>query len=64
MPIFAASHGNELWPAIAEKAYAKAHKGYEIIAGGSTGTALREWTGAPNYTYRFSKDEAPPSNLW
>lgn len=60
MPVFASAQGNELWPAIAEKAYAKAHKGYQVIAGGSAGAALRDWTGAPNYIYRLYKNEQPP----
>ena len=37
-PIFAKSQGNELWPAVAEKCYAKYHKGYVIIEGGNPKT--------------------------
>jgi hypothetical protein len=55
MPIFAKSHGNELWPAIAEKYYAKYHKGYLIIEGGNTGPTMRELTGTPTYMFNFTK---------
>ena len=48
-PIFAAAHGNELWVALAEKAYAKAHGSYMILAGGNCGPTLRDLTGAPSY---------------
>jgi len=50
-PVMAAAHGNELWVALVEKAWAKAHKGYAITAGGNTGPSLRALTGAPSYTY-------------
>ena len=53
--MFAKSFGNELWPAIAEKCYAKYHKGFMIIEGGLTGPTLRELTGAPTYMYNFTK---------
>ena len=56
-PIFAKSYGNELWPAVAEKCYAKYHKGYIIIEGGNTGPTMRELTGAPTYMYNFKKGE-------
>lgn len=56
-PIFAKSHGNELWPAIAEKCYAKYHKGYCIIEGGNTGPTMRELTGAPTYMHNFKRGE-------
>lgn len=62
-PIFAAAYGNELWVAVAEKAYAKAHAGYVIIAGGSCGPTLRDLCGAPAYTYSFSAGEEIPG-LW
>ena len=62
-PIFAAAYGNELWVAVAEKAYAKAHGGYVIIAGGSCGPTLRDLTGAPAYTYTFESGEEIPG-LW
>jgi calpain-15 len=52
-PIFAAAYGNELWVALAEKAYAKAHGGYMIISGGNCGPTLRDLTGAPSYSYNF-----------
>ena len=62
-PIFAAAYGNELWVAVAEKAYAKAHGGYVIIAGGSCGPTLRDLTGAPAYTYTIDAGEEIPG-LW
>tara|TARA_B110000285_G_C15076130_1_gene590850 strand:+ start:635 stop:1171 length:537 start_codon:yes stop_codon:yes gene_type:complete len=54
-PIFSAAMGNELWVAVAEKAYAKAHKGYIIIAGGSCGPTLRDLSGAPAYTVEWEQ---------
>jgi calpain-15 len=62
-PIFAAAYGNELWVALAEKAYAKAHHGYVIIAGGSCGPTMRDLCGAPAYTYIFEEGNYP-ENLW
>jgi hypothetical protein len=56
MPVFASAIGNELWPSIAEKAYAKAHKGYAMIEGGTSGEAMRDLTGAPYYKYWLVKD--------
>ena len=62
-PIFAKSHGNELWPAVAEKCYAKYHRGYMIIEGGNTGPTMRELTGAPTYMHNFKAGEEIPG-LW
>ena len=62
-PIFAATYGNELWVALCEKAYAKAHYCYVIIAGGSCGPTLRDLTGAPAYTHIFDEGKYP-ENLW
>lgn len=56
-PIFSAAMGNELWVAVAEKAYAKAHKGYVIIAGGSCGPTLRDLSGAPAYTHCWEEGD-------
>ena len=65
-PIFAKSQGNELWPAIAEKCYAKYHKGYCIIEGGNTGPTMRELTGAPTYMFNFNRGNPPKDvdGLW
>ena len=62
-PIFSAAMGNELWVAVAEKAYAKVHKGYVIIAGGSCGPTLRDLSGAPAYTTCWEGEEETP-DLW
>ena len=62
-PIFAAAYGNELWVALAEKAYAKAHHGYVIIAGGSCGPTMRDLCGAPAYTYIFEEGNYPQDLL-
>lgn len=63
-PIFSAAMGNELWVAVAEKAYAKAHKGYVIIAGGSCGPTLRDLTGAPAYTTCWEEGDDDTPDLW
>lgn len=65
MPIYASANENELWTAVIEKAFAKAHKGYAITKGGFTGIALRELTGAPSRTYRFRERSGfSTESLW
>jgi len=61
--IFSAAQGNELWVAVAEKAYAKAHRGYVIIEGGSCGPTLRDLSGAPAYTHCWENEEEA-EGLW
>jgi len=62
-PIFAKSLSNVLWPAVAEKCYAKYHKGYMIIKNGLTGPTMRELTGAPTYMHILKSREEIPG-LW
>jgi calpain-15 len=52
-PIFASAFGNELWVALAEKAWAKAHGGWMITAGGFVGLTITDFTGAPSWRYNF-----------
>ena len=41
----------ELWAAVYEKAYARAHGGYDAIDGGDPGVALSDLTGRPHHTF-------------
>lgn len=63
-PIFASSYNGELWPAVAEKAYAKAHKGYIMISSGTTGCTIRDFCGAPFRTYRLEINQDPNYEIW
>ena len=44
------THGNELWPMLVEKAWAKVFKNYTNIIGGYPREVLRAITGAPTKT--------------
>jgi calpain-15 len=64
MPLYSSCNDNELWVAMIEKAFAKAHKGYVITTGGFTGIAITELTGAPSHTYSFQQRSFSTDNLW
>ena len=46
----------QLWPALIEKAYAKAHGSYAQLSGGFIAEALQDLTGAPTETLVFQQD--------
>jgi hypothetical protein len=52
-PAFAAVPDGQLWPALVEKAYAKAHGSYAQLSGGFIAEALSDMTGAPTETIIF-----------
>jgi len=55
-PAFAHAHGNEMWPMLIEKAWAKVHGSYERIIGGQAYLTIRDLTGAPSFEF---SDEEP-----
>ena len=54
IPVFSAIPDGQLWPALIEKAYAKAHGSYEQLSGGFIQEAFYDMTGAPTETIIFS----------
>ena len=61
-PAFCAAAENVLWPAIVEKAYAKAYGNYRVLTGGYVCEALYDLTGSPYevihlHTPRENEDE-------
>jgi calpain-15 len=53
VPAFCAIPGGQLWPALIEKAYAKAHGSYVQLSGGFIQEAFYDMTGAPTETVIF-----------
>ena len=53
IPVFCAIPDGQLWPALIEKAYAKAHGSYEHLSGGFIQEAFYDMTGAPTETIIF-----------
>ena len=51
VPVFCATPDRILWPALIEKAYAKAHGSYQHLSGGYIAEGLQDLTGAPCETY-------------
>lgn len=52
---------NELWVAVAEKAYAKLYGSYDAICGGNVSEALRDLTGAPVRDVNLENDKVQTS---
>jgi hypothetical protein len=61
---FAATPSRQLWPALVEKAYAKAHGSYAHLSGGFIAEAFADLTGAPTETIPLYKDAASNDELW
>ena len=60
-PAFCSNQSLEIWPMLIEKAWAKAHGGYNNIISGLMREALKNLTGAPAATY-FTKSDDPESH--
>ena len=56
VPAFCDVPNGQLWPALIEKAYAKAHGSYAQLSGGFIAEALQDLTGAPTETLVFQHD--------
>jgi hypothetical protein len=50
-PAFCNTKENELWTIFLEKAFAKLHANYDVMAGGKSGMALHMLTGFPETDY-------------
>ena len=61
-PLFSKGQGNELWPQIIEKAYAKLHGNYFNLRGGWASEALTDLTGCP--TKSNSIEEMSYDDIW
>jgi calpain-15 len=62
-PAFCSAPDLQLWPALVEKAYAKAHGSYAQLSGGFIAEGLTDLTGAPTETIIFS-DLIDLDELW
>ena len=58
-PVFTRANGNELWPLILEKVWAKTHGGYERMISGQTYEVFHDLLGAPSFYYKTNTD-----NIW
>lgn len=65
-PAFCATPERQLWPALVEKAYAKAHGSYAQLSGGFISEGFSDLTGAPTETHVFGffKTKENRDRLW
>ena len=63
-PTFCAVPDGQLWPALIEKAYAKAHGSYATLSGGFIQEAFADLTGAPTETLIFRDNCWDVDELW
>lgn len=63
-PAFCATPSNQLWPALVEKAYAKAHGCYSNLSGGFIAEGLADLTGAPTETIILERVLYDMEELW
>jgi Calpain family cysteine protease len=64
VPAFCATPDRQLWPALIEKAYAKAHGSYQQLSGGYIAEGLQDLTGAPTETYVFQVASVDLDAFW
>ena len=63
-PAFCSVPKGQLWPALIEKAYAKAHGSYQHLSGGFIQEGFQDMTGAPTETLIFDGNIWDFDNLW
>ena len=63
-PAFCAVPNGQLWAALIEKAYAKAHGSYQHLCGGFIQEGFQDMTGAPTETLVFDGNIWDFENLW
>lgn len=63
-PAFCAVPNGQLWAALIEKAYAKAHGSYEQLSGGFIQEGFQDMTGAPTETLIFDGNIWDFDELW
>jgi hypothetical protein len=63
-PAFCAIPKGQLWPALVEKAYAKAHGSYAQLSGGFIAEGLADLTGAPTTTIVLDSHLYDKDELW
>ena len=63
-PAFCAVPRGQLWPALVEKAYAKAHTSYSRLSGGFIAEGLADMTGAPTETIVLESYLKDDDFLW
>lgn len=61
---YSRADGQQLWTALVEKAYAKAHGSYRAISGGEVAEALLDLTGCPTESIDFSEDGFDLQEFW
>lgn len=61
---YSRADGQQLWTALLEKAYAKAHGSYRAISGGEIAEALLDLSGCPTESVDFDEHGFDPQELW